>query len=60
MLYDRKIVKILALALLAALTAAAQTGPVVLQSPNGTLEISIATVRGQSVAGGRAANWRIA
>ena len=47
--YDRKILKLLALVLLAALTAAAQTGPVVLQSPNGILEISISTVRGQSV-----------
>jgi alpha-glucosidase len=49
MLCDLKIVKIPALVLLAALTAAAQTGPVVLTSPNGALEISIATVRGQSV-----------
>ena len=48
---------ILALVPLAALTAAAQTGPVVLKSPNGALEISIATVRGQSVqaAGGQLA-----
>ena len=52
-----KIVRIFALVLLAALTAAAQTGPVVLTSPNGALEISIATVRGQSVqaAGGQLA-----
>jgi alpha-glucosidase len=57
MLCDLKIVKVLALVLLAALTAAAQTGPVVLKSPNGALEISIATVRGQSVqeAGGQLA-----
>ena len=41
--------KVLALVLLAVFTAAAQTGPVVLKSPNGALEISIATVRGQSV-----------
>ena len=54
---DPKLVKILALVLLAVLTAAAQTGPVVLQSPNQALEISIATVRGQSVqaAGGQLA-----
>jgi alpha-glucosidase len=42
---------------LSALTAAAQTGPVVLKSPNGEIEISIATVRGQSpqTAGGQLA-----
>ena len=34
---------------LAVLTAAAQSGPVVLKSPNGALEISIATVRGQEL-----------
>ena len=44
-----KIVAILAPVLLTALTAVAQTSPVVLKSPNGALEISIATVRGQSV-----------
>ena len=44
-----KIVKLLALVPLTALTAAAQAGPVVLKSPNGALEISIATLRGQSV-----------
>jgi alpha-glucosidase len=57
MLYDLKIVKLFALVLLAALAATAQTGPVVLASPNGALEISIATVRGQSVeaAGGELA-----
>src|ERR1035438_10333498 len=43
------IVLFLALVLLAVLTAAAQPGPVVLKSPNGALEISIATLRGQSV-----------
>jgi alpha-glucosidase len=46
MLHDLKILKILALVLLAALTAAAQA---VRTSPNGAIEISIATVRGQSV-----------
>jgi alpha-glucosidase len=58
---DPKPVKILALVLLAVVTAAAQTGPVVLQSPNGALEISFATVRGQSVqaAGGQLA-YRVA
>jgi len=50
MYYDLKILKILALVLLAVLTAAAQTPPVVLTSPNGALEISIATLQGQSVA----------
>ncbi|MGA2328705.1 MAG: glycoside hydrolase family 97 protein [Bryobacteraceae bacterium] len=57
MLCDLKTVKIPALVLSAALTAAAQTGPVVLKSPNGALEISIAAVRGQSVqeAGGQLA-----
>ena len=44
-----KIVKLLALVAMTALTAAAQAGPVVLKSPNGALEISIATLRGQSV-----------
>jgi alpha-glucosidase len=57
MLYDRKILKLAALVPLAAAIAAAQTGPVVLTSPDGALEISIATVRGQSVqaAGGQLA-----
>jgi len=56
-----KLVQILALVLLAVVTAAAQTGPVVLKSPNQALEISIATVRGQSVqaAGGQLA-YRVA
>ena len=54
---DPKIVKILGLVLWAVLTAVAQTGPVLLTSPNGALQISIATVRGQSVeaAGGELA-----
>ena len=58
---DPKLVKILALVLLTVVTAAAQTGPVVLKSPNQALEISIATVRGQSVqaAGGQLA-YRVA
>ncbi len=47
MLSDLKLVKLLAVIMLAVLTAAAQSGPVVLKSPNGALEISIATVRGQ-------------
>jgi alpha-glucosidase len=61
MLSDLKISNLLAPILLAAFTAAAQTGPVVLQSPDGALEISIATVRGQSVqaAGGQLA-YRVA
>jgi alpha-glucosidase len=57
MFYDLKLVKIPALLALAALAAAAQTGTVALQSPNGALRISIAIVRGQSVqaAGGQLA-----
>jgi len=57
MLSDSCIFKSLAILPLAAFAAAAQTGPVALKSPNGTLEISIATVRGQSVqeAGGQLA-----
>jgi alpha-glucosidase len=51
MMRDLRIVKLLALVLLAAFTAAAQTGPVVLKSPNGAVEISIATVQGQSMQG---------
>jgi alpha-glucosidase len=42
-----KAVRIPSLVLLAVLTAAAQTEPVALKSPNGALEISIGTVRGQ-------------
>jgi len=38
-----------ALAVLAVLTAVAQTGPVALKSPGGAIEVSIAPVRGQSV-----------
>jgi hypothetical protein len=49
MLRDLKIAKILALVVLAVLTAAAQTGAVALKSPDGAIEISIATVRGRSV-----------
>ena len=57
MLSDLKLVKLVAPILLAVLTAAAQSGPVVLKSPNGALEISMATVRGQTVqaAGGQLA-----
>ena len=57
MLSNLKIVKILALVLLTVLTAWGQTEPVVLKSPNGALEISFATVGGQSVqaAGGQLA-----
>jgi len=57
MVCDLKFAKIPALALLAVFTAAAQTGLVALQSPNGTLDISVATVRGRSVeaAGGQLA-----
>jgi len=58
---DPKLVKVPALVLLAVVTAAAQTGPVVLKSPDGAMEISFATVRGQSVqaAGGQLA-YRVA
>ena len=49
MLSDLKLVKLVAPILLAVLTAAAQSGPVVLKSPNGALEISMSTVRGQTV-----------
>lgn len=61
MRYDPRNLKLLALVPLAVLTAAAQSGPVVLKSPNQALEISIATVRGQSVqaAGGQLA-YRVA
>jgi alpha-glucosidase len=48
-LSDSKLIGILALALLVVVTAAAQTGTVVLKSPNGALEISIAT--GQAAVG---------
>jgi alpha-glucosidase len=61
MLYNPNIVRVFALVLLAVLAATAQTGTVVLTSPNGALEISIATVHGQSVqtAGGQLA-YRVA
>ena len=57
MLSHSKLAVIGAMTLAAALPAAAQTGPVVLKSPNGELEMSIATVRGQAVqdAGGQLA-----
>ncbi|HTT65899.1 MAG TPA: glycoside hydrolase family 97 protein [Bryobacteraceae bacterium] len=57
MFYDLKIVKISAFLLSTVLTAAAQKEPVVLKSPNGALEISIATVRDELVqaAGGQLA-----
>ena len=57
MISDLKTIKILAFVLLAVVAAAAQTGPVALKSPNGALEISIATVQGQAVqaAGGQLA-----
>jgi len=57
MFYDPKIVKALAPVSPAVPTAAAQTGTVALQSPNGALPISIATARGRSVdaAGGQLA-----
>jgi alpha-glucosidase len=60
-LHDLGIVPIIALVLLAVSTAGAQTGAVVLKSPNGALEISIATLRGQSAqaAGGQLA-YRVA
>ena len=57
MLFHSKLAALFAMTLAAALPAAAQTGPVVLKSPNGELEMSIATVRGQAVqdAGGQLA-----
>jgi alpha-glucosidase len=57
MIFDLKSLGMLAAIPLAALSAGAQTGPVSLQSPNGALEISFATVRGKSVqaAGGQLA-----
>jgi alpha-glucosidase len=48
MFSDLRIVRVLAPVLLGALTAAAQTGTVALKSPDGALDISIATLRGQS------------
>jgi alpha-glucosidase len=61
MIGGRKILKLLALAVSAVAAAPAQTGPVVLQSPNGAIEISIATVRGPSAeaSGGQLA-YRVA
>lgn len=49
MLNTLKAVNICLLMLLAGLAAAAQTAPVTLKSPNGEIEISIATVRGRAV-----------
>ena len=49
MFSDLKLGKLLALVLLAVLTAAAQSGPVALKSPDGAIEISFATVGGRSV-----------
>jgi len=49
MFYDLKLVRTFAFVLLAVFTVSAQTGQVTLKSPNEALEISIATVRGQSV-----------
>jgi alpha-glucosidase len=61
MFCDLKLVKILALVPLAAFTAAAQSGPVALKSPDGAIEISFATLRGRTVeaAGGQLA-YRVA
>jgi hypothetical protein len=52
-----KLVTTLAPVPLVALTVAAQTGPVALQSPDGAIEISIATarVRSMEAAGGQPA-----
>ena len=47
-----KTMKVCALFLLAGIAAAAQTAPVVVKSPDGALEISIATVQGRSVSTG--------
>ena len=49
MFYDLKLVRTFAFVLLAVFTVSAQTGQVTLKSPNEALEISIATMRGQSV-----------
>ena len=57
MLSNRTLFVIGVMVLLAGLPAAGQTGAVVLRSPNGALEMSIATVRGQRRRT-RAANWR--
>ena len=46
--FGLKSAAIFALVLLAVVTARAQTGPMVVKSPNGALEISIATLRGQT------------
>jgi alpha-glucosidase len=56
-LCNLKIARVSALVLLAALIAAAQTAPVAVNSPDGALGISIATLRGQAVqaAGGQLA-----
>jgi alpha-glucosidase len=61
MVGDLKLGRVLALVLLGGIAAGAQTGPVVLKSPDGAIEISIATVQGQSVqpAGGQLA-YRVA
>ena len=60
MLLDLKTVKILVLVLMAVVAVSAQTGSVVLKSPDGALEISIATVRGQAVqAGGGQLAYRV-
>jgi alpha-glucosidase len=48
MLEYLKLVKMVPFVLLAAFATEAQTGPVVLKSPNGALEISIATLRDES------------
>lgn len=57
MLKSLKAITFCLLLLLAGMTAAAQTAPVTLKSPDGALELKIATVRGQAVSadGGRLA-----
>jgi hypothetical protein len=67
MLSDLKIVKILTLVPLAVLTAAAQTGPVAVKSPDGALEISFTTMGrpgqaagGQPAPGVRPCQWQVA
>src|SRR5450755_3127157 len=47
MIPDLKLFKLPALVLIAAVTAAAQTGPVVLKSPDGAVEISMQAAGGQ-------------
>ena len=60
MLCDLKLLKALALALLAVPAAVAQSGTVALQSPDGALAFSIATVRGRAVQADGQLAYRVA